>query len=128
MSISTFSILFPLGILLIYFGIKLLVDNKNNKTPWYDEVFSYPLDILFLGIAYIGGIITKDLSISLLGIIWLIGYIFCCFFIKSMINITSKLFYSDKKGWSYFWCFFNYLSSVLLIFLLLNIYMQIKVR
>jgi hypothetical protein len=121
MNEETFNIVFPIGILIIYFSIKLLVDNKNNRTPWYEEVFSYPLDILFLGIAFIGGILTKNLSVSLLGIIVLISYIVFCFISKGIINLTMNLFYTNRKWWGYFCCLLNYICSMLLIYFTLSI-------
>jgi hypothetical protein len=119
MTTDLFRSVFPFFVIIIYLCIKIYVDNKNSKTPWYEEVFSFPMDIIFLGIAYVSGIMLKGLELSLLGVVLIFGCLFFSFITKSLTNFSITVYYgTDGKGKGWSLCILNYMLSITLVVVL----------
>lgn len=123
MSDGQFQLVFPIIILIFYLFAKIYVDNKNNKSSWQEELAAFPLDIIFLGIAFVGGAMTKTLQLSLLGAIIIIALFLFCFLVKILSNLSIDLL-NANKNWKAFWAILiNYILSIAIVIFLFWIYL-----
>ncbi len=115
MDADLFAIWFPIISLIFYLNIKIWVDNKNNRSSTTEEIYSFPLDINFLGIGYIGGMMVIGEAFSLLGVTILLLFTIFSFITKSVSNLAIRKYYSNKKiGWTI--CIINYCLTLGIIY------------
>ena len=119
MDAEIFSILFPILTLIFYLNIKILVDNKNNRSTWLEEVYSFPIDINFLGIGYIGGMMVLGETFSLLGVVILLLFTSFTSITKVLANKALNLYYSNKKS-CWIICLLNYVISIYIIYKIIS--------
>lgn len=127
MSKELFAIIFPILILIAYIGIKFLVDNKNNTFILLDEIYSLPMDVLFLGIAYIGGILVLNFEITLLGITILLIALIISGGLRFSINLSLRIS-KKKRGLGHFVCFLNYSLSLIIVIIIALVQLKITLK
>ncbi|MES9785016.1 hypothetical protein ABWK43_29925 [Bacillus thuringiensis] len=127
MSKELFAIIFPILILMAYIGIKFLVDNKNHTFILLHEIYSFPMDILFLGIAYLGGILVLNFEITLLGIIILLGTLIFAACLKYSINLSLRI-PEKRRALGHFLCFLNYVLSIIIVAIIALVQLKITLK
>lgn len=127
MSKESFAIIFPICVLIAYLGIKFFVDNKNHTIILLNEIYSLPMDILFLGIAYLGGILVLNFEITLLGIIILLGSLLFAGCLKCLINLSLRIT-QKKRALGHFLCFLNYLLSLIIVTIIALVQLKITLK